>query len=240
MKPGNAGFSARPDQEQPLFGPALDLRQFDRRRHRLGAAGAVGELDGEAFGHLGLHLRHDIRHAPGIDQRNHIDQYAHLQPIEDLGGILRLHVLVHGDETLEADGVGLLLLLRRAAELRLHALDLVDAPVEPFFRRLEQIFADLELARPRIELLATFAEPVTATSGTLKLSHSQYLLGGGLSETASDFTDACGEAASASAATTFEAPPKSRPVSVYPPSRMMPSTFRPNRAVIASKTTGIS
>src|SRR5262249_17091038 len=70
------------------------------------------------------------------------------------------HVLVHGDEALEPRRVLLLLLLRAAAGLLLQTLELVDAAVEPPFRRLEQVLADLELARPRVELLAPLAQPL--------------------------------------------------------------------------------
>src|SRR5262249_44458762 len=63
-------------------------------------------------------------------------------------------------EALEPRRVLLLLLLRAAAGLLLQTLELVDTAVEPLLRRLEQVLADLELARPRVELLAPLAQPL--------------------------------------------------------------------------------
>ena len=48
---------------------------------------------------------------PGIDLGRDIKENLKIEAIEDLGRIFRLHVLVHGDEPLEAGGFDLVLLL---------------------------------------------------------------------------------------------------------------------------------
>ena len=46
-----------------------------------------------------------------LDLGGDVDQHAAIEPVEDLGGVARLHVLVHRDEALKARGKRLVLLL---------------------------------------------------------------------------------------------------------------------------------
>ena len=81
------------------------------------------------------HLRQDFRHCPRIDLRSHFDQDVGVEPVEDFRGIARLHVLVHGDEALEARGFGVVLLLRFDLDLLLDLLELGELARPCAFRR---------------------------------------------------------------------------------------------------------
>src|SRR6185503_15460657 len=60
-------------------------------------------------------------------------EHGHFQPVEHLGGVLWLHVLIHRDDALEAGGVLLRLLPRRGRDLCLGRLHFLDAPLDALF-----------------------------------------------------------------------------------------------------------
>src|SRR5215472_3948536 len=137
---------------------ALDLRQFGgavlRRPLRL-----AGEFDGEALGDVGRHLRHDVRHGARIDLRRDLDQHVHVEPIEDFGGVARLHVLVKRNEAFEAGGLGLVFLHGLDLDAALDLLDLGEMRLDALLGGLDQVFADVELAGARVELFAALLQP---------------------------------------------------------------------------------
>src|SRR6202022_4201083 len=79
---------------------------------------------------------------------------------EHLGGILRLHALIHGDDALEARGVGLGLLAGRGGDLGLAGLGVFDLGLDALLGRFQQALADLDLACPRVEFLAARLQPL--------------------------------------------------------------------------------
>ena len=95
---------------------------------------------------------------PRIDLRRDLDQDRSFETVEDFGGIARLHVLVHGDETLQARVLGVVFLLRLDFDAILDLLDLGEFRVHAFFGALDQAFTDIELAGAGIELLAALLQ----------------------------------------------------------------------------------
>src|ERR1019366_5138877 len=86
---------------------AFDLRKLVRILRFWLRTGAVSEFDGKPLGAFRRHLREDFRHLARIDLGRDLDQYLQVEAIEDAGGVFRLHVLVHGDDALEAVRLGL-------------------------------------------------------------------------------------------------------------------------------------
>ena len=85
---------------------------------------------------------------------------GHFQAVEHLGSVLRLHVLVHGDEALEACGLGLVLLLGRGRDARLDALHLLDAALDAFFRGFQKALANVDFPSARFDFLAPALKPL--------------------------------------------------------------------------------
>ena len=84
-------------------------------------AGAPRQFDRQPLGRFRLHLAQNIGHLARRDLRGDLEQHRHVEPIENLRGILRLHALIHRDDALEARGLGLVLLLRRRDDARFDA-----------------------------------------------------------------------------------------------------------------------
>jgi hypothetical protein len=112
------------------------------------------------LGDVGRHLRHDVRHGARIDLRGDFDQHLHVEPVEDLGGVARFHVLVERDEAFEAGGLGLVFLLGLDLDAALDLLDLGEMRVDALLGGLDQVFADVELAGARVELFAALLQPL--------------------------------------------------------------------------------
>src|ERR1700722_17514606 len=147
-----SGFSAGDAGRPSIRGRgALDLRQIGRLR-RLALGGAHRQLDGQSLRVLGHHLRQNLGHGPRIDLPGDLEQDLDVEAVEYLGGVLGLHVLVHGDDVLEPRHLGVVLLLDGGADARLQLLELVDTSPDPLFRGPQQVFADVELVGARIEL----------------------------------------------------------------------------------------
>ena len=125
----------------------------------------VRELDRQALGRFGRHLRQDVGHPARRDLVGDFGGKANLEPLENLRRLLRLHVLVHGDEALELGEIGLLFFPGRGRDLGLDLLQLDDLGVEPFLLRLQERLAHGQLALALIELLAALGQPLE--KGTL-------------------------------------------------------------------------
>ena len=70
------------------------------------------------------------------------------------------HVLVHGDETFEAGGFGLVLLLRGGRELRLAFFDFGKPRLDALLGLGNQALADIELAGALVEFLPALLQPL--------------------------------------------------------------------------------
>ena len=62
--------------------------------------------------------------------------------------------------TFEARVLGLALLLAFVRCARLDRLEFLDPGFDPFLGRLQQVFADVDLARPRLKLLPARLQPL--------------------------------------------------------------------------------
>ena len=114
---------------------------------RSGSSG--GKLGRQPLRHIRLHLRHDVRHPARVDLRDEVNQDLHIEPVEDLGGILRLHVLIHNDKAFEPRSVGFILPLGGGADAGLEVLELSGVRLHPALRLFQQVVR-ISISRARV------------------------------------------------------------------------------------------